>query len=241
MQTTNVNIPLSNGSTLKGLVLQNPTFSGKRPVILVIHGWTSAMARYPVRIEPVVEAGHIAVLYDMRGHGETGGDLSLFSRQDHLDDCLAAYDFMVNLPNADTSDISVFGSSYGGYMGTLVAQARKVDKILLKAPALYPDEGWNEPKLSQEQSEVTSYRLSHHTKENNKALKAISEFQGKILFMACELDQEVPKQVMDDYREAISIKYDYELLKGADHACKLPGTEKLMIDTIDNWYKTNLK
>lgn len=59
--------------------------------------------------------------------------------------------------------------------------------------------------------------------------------------MACELDQEVPKQVMDDYREAISIKYDYELLKGADHACKLPGTEKLMIDTIDNWYKTNLK
>ena len=238
MNTNSINrvtIPTTNGEALKGMVLGRSDLKGKRPAILVIHGWTSSMSRYPQRLAPAIAKGYLCVFFDMRGHGETGGDLSKYSRKDHFNDCLAAYDFMVKLPNVDLENIFVFGSSYGGYMASLLSEQRKVHNLILKAPAQYPDEGWEEPKLSQEKDAVGGYRLQHRTIEDNKALKAISKYQGRLLFIECENDEQVPKQVMSDYLEFISTKYDYELLEGSDHACQLPGMNEMFIERMGKW------
>jgi hypothetical protein len=230
-----VTIKTTKGEVLKGMVLGKKAESGKQPVILVIHGWTSSMSRYPQRLAPALEKGYVCVFFDMRGHGETGGDLSQYSRKDHFDDCVAAYDFMIKLPNIDLDNIFVFGSSYGGYMASLLSEKRPVHNLILKAPAQYPDEGWEEPKLSQEKDQVGGYRLQHHTPEDNMALKAISKYQGRLLFLECEMDEQVPKQVMNDYREFITTKYDYELLEGSDHACNLAGMNEKFIERMGTW------
>jgi len=230
-----VTIKTTKGEVLKGMVLGKKAESGKQPVILVIHGWTSSMSRYPQRLAPALEKGYVCVFFDMRGHGETGGDLSQYSRKDHFDDCLAAYDFMTKLPMIDLDNIFVFGSSYGGYMASLLSEKRPVHNLILKAPAQYPDEGWEEPKLSQEKDAVGGYRLKNHSPEDNMALKAISKYQGRLLFLECENDEQVPKQVINDYREYIPIKYDYELLEGSDHACQLPGMNEEFIERMGKW------
>lgn len=69
------------------------------------------------------------------------------------------------------------------------------------------------------------------------ALKAINNFKGNILFIECEKDEQVPKQVVNDYRDVISVDYDYELVVGADHACHNPGSNQAMIDVMTKWFK----
>lgn len=237
MDTTRVSIPTTNGEILRAMALRDATYTEKRPVVLVLHGWTSRMSRYPERVKPLVEMGYIAVLFDMRGHGETGGDLSKYSRRDHLNDCLAAYDFIKQIKHADKSSVAVFGSSYGGYLASIVTSKRPVHHLVLKAPAQYPDESFEIPTAQVREKGVEVYRLQHHTKDDNMALKAISKYSGDLLFIGCEKDEQVPKQVMDDYRSTITTKYDYVLLKSADHACRVPGSNEAMIAAMKKWFQ----
>lgn len=236
MEATKVKIPTTNNGQLAGMILRAERLDGRRPVILTIHGWTSEMARYPERIAPLVEMGSIGLLFDMRGHGETGGELKNLSARDHHDDCLAAYDYIKNIKDTDTDNISVFGSSYGGYQACLLAAKRPVKNLILKAPAQYDDALFEIPD-SQRSPKTAQYRLHHHSPKDNMALRAINKFRGKILFIECEKDEQVPKQVMDDYRDAIAVNYTYELLIGADHACHNPGSNQAMIDVMATWFK----
>lgn len=236
MKITKVKIPTANNKQLAAMILRRERFTGKKPVILVIHGWTSEMARYPERITPLIKNGWIGILFDMRGHGETGGELRTLSAKDHHDDCLAAYDYLKNIEDADTENIAVFGSSYGGYQACLLTAKRPVKNLILKAPAQYDDDLFEIPD-KQHSPETTEYRLRHHTPWDNTALKAINNFKGNILFIECEKDEQLAKQVVNDYRDAITINYDYELLIGADHACHNPGSNKAMIDAMVKWFR----
>lgn len=236
MKITKVKIPTANNKQLAAMILRPEGFTGKRPVVLAIHGWTSEMARYQERIAPLIEMGYIGVLFDMRGHGETGGELKLLSAKDHHEDCLAAYDYIKNIKDADIENVAVFGSSYGGYQACLLTAKRPVKHLILKAPAQYDDALLEIPD-KQRSSETTEYRLHHHTPQDNQALKAINNFRGNILFIECEKDEQVPKQVINDYREAINTNLTYELLIGADHTCQTSGSNQAMIDVMTKWFK----
>lgn len=231
-----ITISANNNSSLAGMVLINPDTNGKRPAILVIHGWTSEMARYPERVQPEIDMGYIAVLFDMRGHGQTGGDLDTLSPHDHLDDCLAAYDYMMSLDTVDPDNISVFGSSYGGYLASLVSAERKVHHLLLSVPALYPDDIFDQPKL-QRSEYTTEYRKRELHANENKALKAVHDFNGDLLLIEAEHDEQVDPQVMKNFRSVAKEDYDYALIKGADHSMKNTGTNEARIEVMANWFK----
>lgn len=236
MDQQKVKIPTQFDEPLAGMVLRKAESNGKKPVILVIHGWTSEMVRYPERVAPEIDMGYLAVLFDMRGHGKSGGKLGDLSPKDHLNDCLAAYDYMVGLPDADTSNISVFGSSYGGYLASLLTAERKVHHLVLNAPALYPDAIFDKPKLQRSQ-ETTEYRKQLHNPEADKALSAIHNFSGDLLLIQAEKDEILPEEVIRSYRNAASGEYDLELIKGADHSMKVPGTNEARIKALANWFK----
>lgn len=236
MNKKSVSIPLNESENLAGMVLTNPINAGKQPVILVIHGWTSEMARYPERVEPEIEMGYMAVLFDMRGHGQTGGELDTLSPHDHLNDCLAAYDYMMSLEGVDHDNISVFGSSYGGYLASLVAARRKVHHLLLSVPALYPDDIFDKPKL-QRSEQTSEYRKRELQANENMSLKAVHDFEGDLLLIEAEHDEQVHPQVMENFRQAARDGYDYELIKGADHSMKNPGTNEARIKVMAKWFK----
>lgn len=236
MEITKVKIPIANDIQLSAMILRREGFTGKRPVILAIHGWTSEMARYPERIAPLIKMGWTGLLFDMRGHGETGGELKQLSAKDHHQDCLSAYDYIKSIEDADTENITVFGSSYGGYQACLLVAKRPVKNLILKAPAQYDDVLFGVPD-KQRSPETMQYRSRHHNPQDNMTLKAINNFKGNILFIECEKDEQVPKQVINDYRDAITVNYDYELLIDADHACHAPGSNQAMINVMTKWFR----
>lgn len=236
MQTTELQIPTTKGEFLQAQLLLDEKFTGKRPIILVIHGWTSSMRRFPERFQPIVEMGYMCLLFDMRGHGKTGGDLGTYSTKDHLDDCIAAYNFLCSQPNADLTHISVFGNSYGGYLAALVSAKVHVDHLVMSVPANYRDDHFLESHLHKDAEERRQWRMMEHTPEENKALAAVKQFSGDLLFVEAELDEQIPQQMLIDYRK-YAPKYDYVMIKGADHSCYNPGTNQLFINELTSWFK----
>ncbi|NCN03889.1 MAG: alpha/beta fold hydrolase [Candidatus Pacebacteria bacterium] len=237
MIKTNIDISTTNNEKVKGFVLRDISFTGKRPVILVLHGWTSSTRRFPERVEPLLKMGYVCVMFDMRGHGNTGYELANYSRKDHLDDCLAAFDYISKSGNVDNDNISVLGSSYGGYMAVLLTEKRPIKNLILLAPAQYQNEMFTKPQLTQDEKERRQYRLQHHTPEDNHALAVIHNFKGKILLIQPELDEQVPAQVASDYLQAMNTNYTHKIIKGADHSFYNKDTNKQMISEVEKWFK----
>lgn len=234
MEKNPVSIPTANG-TLKATILNDSSFSGKRPAVLVIHDWTSSMSNYPSRVMGLVDQGYLVLLFDMRGHGETGGELEALSVSDHLNDALAAYDYLLTLENVDPNNISVLGSSYGGYLATLLTAERKVNHLVLSVPANYPDDIFDKPGMQTSQY-VDEYRKRLLGPAEGRALAAVHNYQGDLLFIEAENDEQVPTQVMRGYRNAALTQYEYVLIPGADHGLKTPGANEARIQALNEWF-----
>src|SRR5258708_5167047 len=121
------------------------TFKAKNPAVLFIHGWTSNEDGYHPRAKALTELGYICLTINLRGHGTSSGKLEDYSRKDHLDDSLAAYDYLSKQENVDLNNISIVGASYGGYLGAIVASKRRITNLALRAPALYLNKNFEKP------------------------------------------------------------------------------------------------
>ena len=95
------------------------------------------------------------------------------TREDNMADLVAAYDFLAAHPQVDRGAMGVVGSSYGGYLATLLTGLRPVNWLALRAPALYKDSDWHLPKqqLSHRQ-DLASYRQQRIPAAENRALAA---------------------------------------------------------------------
>jgi uncharacterized protein len=237
METKNLEILTDKNNKLAAMLLWSSGFSSKRPIVLVIHGWTSSMTRYPERVKPLVEMGYLVLLFDLRGHGKSDGELGLLSPHDHFNDCLAAYDYLISQENADLNNISVIGSSYGGYLASLLTAERKVHHLALTVPALYPNTIFDSTKGIKRSNEVMSYRDEYHAAEDDFALKAISEFTGDLLIITAEKDEILSPTVMENYKNAAKVKYTHADVKGADHSMKILGTNEERIRIHAEWFK----
>lgn len=234
MEKTTVSIP-SPAGTLKGMLLRAPSPAPLVPAILVIHGWTSSMSRYPSRMMNIVDQGYLALVFDLRGHGETGGDLESLSIQDHLQDVLVAYDYLTQVEGVNTENVSVIGSSYGGYLASLLTAERRVDHLVLSVPANYPDDIFDKPGMQTSQY-VETYCQRLFGPAEGKALAAIHNFHGDLLLIEAEHDEVVPTQVTRGYRNATLVEYDRVVIPGADHGLTTPGANEARIQAMNDWF-----
>src|SRR3979411_948794 len=109
------------------------------PGVLFVHGWGAGHQHYLGRAREVAALGCVCLTFDLRGHAETRAQYEAVSREQNLDDVVAAYDVLAGNPNVDSSAIAVVGSSYGGYLAAILASMRDVKWLALRAPALYLD------------------------------------------------------------------------------------------------------
>lgn len=237
MKQEHVTIKTTNDQNLDALLLIHPDFPPKRPAVLVLHGWTSSKDRYIERVTPLVELGYICLVFDMRGHGQSDGELKDFSRKDHVEDCLAAYDFLASDARVDSNDISVLGSSYGGYMASLVVGERKVSHLALEAPAQYPDDSFEIPTLSIRESMLEDYWHKSVKVSENKAFRALNKYQGDVLLLQCEKDEVIPPTTIQNYLESLMVEPNHFILKGSDHASRSPEHNQDFINAITVWFQ----
>ena len=125
-----------DGREISGFLYKaNKKFTGKRPVIINIHGGPEGQSR-PVFIGRnnyyLNELGVSMIYPNVRGstgYGKTFTDLDNgMKREESVQDIGALIDWIATQPNLDASRIMITGGSYGGYM-TLACAFHYNDKI----------------------------------------------------------------------------------------------------------------
>lgn len=190
------------------------------PGILFLHGWAGSQERDVQRATTIAKLGCVCLTFDMRGHGAYRDESSLVTRDDNLSDAIAAYDHLVGMKMVEDDSIVVVGSSYGGYLATLLTEFRAVRWLALRAPALYRDEDWDSPKAGLDRKDLQSYRSHLVTSDDNRALRQAQAFEGDVLLVESEHDLIVPHPVTASYQRSFinSQSITVRRLDGADHA-----------------------
>lgn len=164
----------------------------KVPGVLFVHGWGGSQQRDLKRAQGIAGLGCVCLTFDLRGHGAESGRQALVTREDNLQDLLAAYDRLVAHPAIDSEAIAVVGTSYGGYLAAILSQLRAVRWLALRVPAIYRDEDWLTPKLLLDREDLSEYRSSLIPAASNRALQACAGFRGDVLLVESEFDSYVP-------------------------------------------------
>lgn len=118
-----------DGRSIGGFIIRPPAkFTGKRPVIVSIHGGPEAQARpgFMGRWNYFIDELGVAILQPnvrgSTGYGKTFVALDNgMRREDSVKDIGALFDWIAAQPDLDASRIIVEGGSYGGYMVLAVA------------------------------------------------------------------------------------------------------------------------
>ncbi len=125
-----------DGLEISGLINRAPAkFTGKRPVLINIHGGPEAQARIGFQGRWnyfTQELGITMIQPNVRGSSGFGKTfLTLdngYKREDSVKDIGALFDWIATQPDLDPSRVLVMGGSYGGYM-SLAVSTNYADRI----------------------------------------------------------------------------------------------------------------
>jgi dipeptidyl aminopeptidase/acylaminoacyl peptidase len=125
-----------DGKEISGFLYKPPAkFTGKRPVLVVIHGGPEGQSQptFLGRSNYYLNELGIALIYpNVRGSTGYGKTFSLldngFKREDTYKDINALFDWIGTRPDLDAERIAVTGGSYGGHM-TLAVSTFYSDRI----------------------------------------------------------------------------------------------------------------
>ena len=208
------------------------------PGVLFVHGWGGSQQQYLARAREVAALGSVCLTFDLGGHAGTQPQRETVSRESNLRDVLAAYDTLSAHPDVDPSAIAVVGSSYGGYLATILTTLRPVAWLTLRVPALYIDTGWELPKLQlHKEQDLRSYRRSFVAAQTNRALRACAEFRGDVLLVESAHDDIVPPEVIRSYREACvqTRSLTYRCMADADHGLGDETSQRVYTALLVQW------
>jgi dipeptidyl aminopeptidase/acylaminoacyl peptidase len=125
-----------DGLSISGLMTRPPKkFTGKRPVLISIHGGPESQATVGFLGRSayfVQELGMALIQPNVRGSSGYGKSFLAmdngFNREDSVKDIGALLDWIATQPDLDASRVLVTGGSYGGYM-TLAVSTHYADRI----------------------------------------------------------------------------------------------------------------
>jgi len=207
------------------------------PGVMLVHGWDGSQEQYLARAHAIAALGCICLTFDLRGHARDKAHRDTVTREDNLNDMLAAYDLLTGHPAVDANSVVVVGSSYGGYLATILSALRPVRWMALRAPALYKDEDWLVSKQHLDRQEIARYRALKLEPDSNRALAASAIFEGDVLLVESEMDHIVPHPVIENYRAAFlrTRSMTYRVIRGADHALARPEWSEAYTTMLVNW------
>ncbi|MBG5065298.1 alpha/beta fold hydrolase [Pseudomonas aeruginosa] len=209
----------------------------KVPGVLFVHGWGGSQQRDLKRAQGIAGLGCVCLTFDLRGHGAESGRQALVTREDNLQDLLAAYDRLVAHPAIDSEAIAVVGTSYGGYLAAILSQLRAVRWLALRVPAIYRDEDWLTPKLLLDREDLSEYRSSLIPAASNRALQACAGFRGDVLLVESEFDSYVPHSTIMSFRAAFQQTHSltHRIIDHADHALSSEAAQDAYTSILVDW------
>jgi len=230
-----------DGLKLKGDLFYPKKLKDKNPSILFVHGWTSEKKRSFQYAEALIKLGFIIMVFDMRGHGISEGDINIATPKEFLRDCIAAYDYFSSIKGVDKENISIVSSSFGGYLSSMLTSKREIKNLVLRVPADYANDTFEKPKMGNagENPDIFKWRLSPKKYNETYALQALHDYDEPILIIESEKDTIVPHPIIQNYVDAVKDKnkLTHIVMKDAPHSIK-PGPFKEEVTKIlVNWFK----
>ena len=223
-----------DGQEIAGTLIRPATMV---PGMLFVHGWGGSQEQYVLRAKEIAALGCVCLTINLRGHGETGDQRHTVTREDSLHDVIAAYDVLAMQPGIDPSAIAVVGSSYGGYLATILTSLRPVRWLALRVPALYRDEDWALPKEELKKYGLDTFRRGPVLPEENRALAACAAFEGDVLIVESEHDDIIPHPVIANFMAAFQKAHSvtYRVIEGADHGLTDEVWQHAYTSLLVNW------
>ena len=203
-------------------------------ILLSLIGWTSNRQRYAEMLTAIIEmTGMSGLVFDYSGHGDSLLDLNETTQAQHMKEVLSVYDWLRS--RFPLAKITVMGSSYGGFMAAHLAQYRAVERLVLRAPAIYDPEDFNKKYKDVDAATTRAYRKSREKLAQDSLLANSRNFTGRTLVVVHEEDQEVPKQTTDAYIQAFNA--DVYLAQGFPHALVQVSQDELLVyqQRISDW------
>jgi pimeloyl-ACP methyl ester carboxylesterase len=196
--------------------------NGTDKIMLVLPGWLSNKANYESLISFVVdEAQTSAVVIDYSGHGESPFDAMNIRPAQHFLEVITAFDWIrEKYPNAQ---VSVMGTSYGGYMAVQLTKYRDFGNLVLRVPAILAPRSFYSLNGDIHRQQERHWRSDQEFLNTHPLLARASKFNGRTLVVWHELDESVPRQTTDKYIEIF--KADNYLAKGWGHSFKTDASE----------------
>lgn len=187
-------------------------------VLLALIGWTAARKNYNDLLSAIVNnTGISALVFDYCGHGDSPFEAPETRPAQHFLEVIYVFDWLrERYPNAE---ITVMGTSYGGYMATQLTKYREFAKLVLRAPAIYKPEDFytlNGAINSEEGwAAKDAYRRDVEALAKHPLLARASNFKGNTLVVVHENDEQVPSETADAYIKAFNA--DVHAAKGFPH------------------------
>lgn len=224
----------SDGEIITGTLHFPQNLKDNNPAIIFIHGWTSDEEGYQPRAKALANSGYICLTINLRGHGASSGKLEQYSRQNHLDDSIAAYDFLENQSGVDHNNISLVGASYGAYLGAILSNKRKLKYLAMRAPALYVNSDFNVSTAELINNKESQFFKDMEVEQNNLALSGVKKVDS-VLIIESEFDQIIPHRIIDLYKNAAG-NVDHAIIKGANHQLSEEGWKNEFIKMLVDWF-----
>lgn len=226
-------------------ILFVPSEEGKRPTIILCHGFPGIEKNYDLA-EKLREGGFYVLMLHYRGSWGSGGSYRFLNVPE---DIVAGLNFMETVDGADAKRVALIGYSLGGWASVVVAsQDRRISCVV--ALAALSDLNLFGPD---------SVRL--HLSSDFKFVKdltierALAEWRTMTYkFNPVEMVKNVaPRKLLilhGDADPVVEVEHAYRLyekagkpkalyvVRGGDH--RFTGKRRLMIARIDNWLKKNL-
>jgi uncharacterized protein len=87
----------------------------RRAGVVLCHGYTGVKDLYlPDNARVLNEAGYVAMTFDYKGWGDSGGPRGRLAPYSRVADVQAALTFLGTLPEVDPEHLGIYGTSYGG-------------------------------------------------------------------------------------------------------------------------------
>ena len=205
-----------------------------RAAFVVSHGWSS---QRPDDIPAALaEAGFTALAYDLRGHGESSGDLDTITGRMWLEDLVAVIDHLATLTPG--TPIVLVGASFGAYLSVLASTHRTVRALALRVPTNLPDAVLDMALVDLAGSAAFRDRPQGPMGPTDTlALAAVHAFAGPIQIVDAELDAIIPAQTIANYVAAVPdpTKLTRHTLRDAPHHLATPALRAEYINHLIGW------
>lgn len=214
-------------------------------VVLWLQGFTSTIEDHTEGVARMAEATATTfAMLNYAGHGDNPIPLDEATRSQQFDEVCAVYDELVRLGH---KKVIVIGGSFGAYMAALLLAKRRVETVVLRAPAIYDDTEFGIPYVQTRSAwkgvkddktyRVDPWRSTVTSETESAALKSLAGFDGLTYVMEHELDEAVSRNIPKAYAEVAS-KASYILIEGCEHSPKLMPNPEHFYTIIERWLET---